>query len=77
MTECVINVTDNGPYHVPGPVTVLDAEGNAFPVEAGADVWLCRCGQSGTKPFCDGTHRAVGFAAANRAPRPDAAPCGE
>ena len=27
-------------------------------------LFLCRCGQSSTKPFCDGTHRKVKFEAA-------------
>ena len=53
------------PYLIQGNVALLDAEGNRF--EAGDTVALCRCGQSNTKPFCDGTHERVDFAAASRA----------
>ncbi|HXX92224.1 MAG TPA: CDGSH iron-sulfur domain-containing protein [Planctomycetota bacterium] len=34
-------------------------EGKAF--KAGAEYYLCRCGQSRSKPFCDGTHEKVKF----------------
>ena len=62
MAEVTISVRKNGPYMVEGPVRVVDAEGNAFAVE-GEKVFLCRCGHSSEKPFCDGTHRKVGFQA--------------
>ncbi|HEU0201479.1 MAG TPA: CDGSH iron-sulfur domain-containing protein [Burkholderiaceae bacterium] len=35
------------------------ADGKVF--VAGEKTWLCRCGRSGNKPFCDGTHKKVGF----------------
>ena len=64
--ELTIKVTENGPYLVTGPLRLLDADGTPHPVER-QTVALCRCGGSTTKPFCDGTHSKVGFAAAERA----------
>lgn len=65
-TEVVIKVRDNGPYKVTGPITVVDAEGQAFPLPEGP-VALCRCGRSQTKPFCDASHRESGFDSCERA----------
>lgn len=59
MADATIKVNDNGPYLVRGTFEVLDAEGNAY--ESKETVALCRCGQSASKPFCDGTHGKVGF----------------
>ena len=63
----VIKVRDKGPYKVTGPVVIVDADGNRFSVEEGRPVALCRCGASRTKPFCDRSHRDVGFDARERA----------
>lgn len=60
MSEVTIKVTKNGSYEVSGPITLLDSEGNPYTLD-GDPVWLCRCGQSETKPFCDASHRRVGF----------------
>jgi CDGSH-type Zn-finger protein len=38
---------------------ILDSEGEEIP--GGEEVALCRCGGSGNKPFCDGTHAKIGF----------------
>ena len=65
MNDVTITPTDKRPYLIQGNVALLDAEGNRF--EAGDTIALCRCGQSNTKPFCDGTHERVDFAAASRA----------
>jgi CDGSH-type Zn-finger protein len=69
MTQVEIKVRRNGPYKVTGPMRVVDAEGNEFVLPEGAAVALCRCGHSRTKPFCDKSHRRVGFVADDAAPR--------
>jgi CDGSH-type Zn-finger protein len=54
----------NGPYLVRGPFTLEDQDGNE--IEVGRRVVaLCRCGRSQTRPFCDGTHKLVGFEVAS------------
>jgi CDGSH-type Zn-finger protein len=62
MAEIVIKAMKNGPYLVRGAVSVVDHEGRTYPVDE-RGVALCRCGQSGHKPFCDGTHKTCGFVA--------------
>lgn len=60
-----------------GPI-MLSAEGEPFPVlrsATGADiqpekaVFLCRCGESSNKPYCDGSHAAQGYSDENRCNR--------
>ncbi|HEY8476392.1 MAG TPA: CDGSH iron-sulfur domain-containing protein [Chloroflexota bacterium] len=67
MAEVTIETRKNGPYRVTGPVRIVDYEGNVFEITDQA--WLCRCGGSAKKPFCDGTHKRIGFVADNLAPR--------
>ena len=62
-----IKVVKNGPYMVEGDdVTVIDWDNQRYPV-AKRPFYLCRCGASTNKPFCDGTHSKVGFKAAEAA----------
>lgn len=63
MPNVTIKVRPNGPYLVAGEIELLDANGSPFPVTPGKTVALCRCGQSGGKPFCDGSHNRCGFKA--------------
>lgn len=50
----------DGPLLVRGEVELLDEDGRPIPRER-KTVALCRCGVSTIKPFCDGTHKLVGF----------------
>jgi CDGSH iron-sulfur domain-containing protein 3 len=69
MSEVIIRVNDNGSLRVMGTVKLVDAEGNQF--ETKETFSLCRCGRSGNKPFCDSTHKTIGFESAPRAKKPD------
>jgi CDGSH-type Zn-finger protein len=67
----VIRCRENGPYVIQGAIKVVDHLGNEFPLPAGKDtIALCRCGRSGNRPFCDGTHRQCGFEAPERGQPP-------
>lgn len=66
MAEVKVRALENGPYIVEGPITLIDPTGNQVPTKKNV-VALCRCGGSTTKPFCDGTHSKIGFAAAEAA----------
>jgi CDGSH-type Zn-finger protein/uncharacterized Fe-S cluster protein YjdI len=48
-----IRVAKNGPLLVKGPITLEADDGET---SAGSKGALCRCGASGSKPFCDGSH---------------------
>jgi len=64
-------VYENGPLLVRGDFTLRTPDGTE--IDPGRDtVALCRCGKSALKPFCDGTHKAIGFraAAGRQAPAP-------
>ncbi len=50
----------NGPLKCEGPLTIMSSDGRRT---ATGKAFLCRCGASGNKPYCDGTHRKIGFAA--------------
>lgn len=49
----------NGPLKVTGPLEVVTGTGRT--VNRVTEAWLCRCGQSKNKPYCDGSHKAAGF----------------
>ena len=65
-SDVVITALENGPYLVSGAARVRDPDGGTWDTEGRATFALCRCGASGNKPFCDGTHSRIGFAAAER-----------
>ncbi|MGY1741067.1 MULTISPECIES: CDGSH iron-sulfur domain-containing protein [unclassified Blastococcus] len=59
----------DGPLIVRGDFRLVDADGEE--IDPGREtVALCRCGKSGIKPFCDGTHKRAGFSAPSGPSRP-------
>lgn len=57
----LIAVREAGPYAVRADVAIADER-------PGFRVTLCRCGASKRKPYCDGSHKAIGFAASGEPP---------
>ena len=61
MSDFRVIVRNNGPLRLEGDIAIVDQDGKAFGLAGRTVVSLCRCGQSQTKPFCDGTHNKIGF----------------
>jgi CDGSH-type Zn-finger protein len=59
----------DGPLIVRGEFRLLDQDGGE--IDPGRrTIALCRCGKSGLKPFCDGSHKRSGFSAPSAPSRP-------
>lgn len=56
-----ITVKSNGSIRVEGEFEIFDQNGNAFDLGGRTAISLCRCGHSKNLPFCDSSHRTVGF----------------
>ncbi|MBM99731.1 MAG: iron-binding protein [Planctomycetaceae bacterium] len=68
MSDVKISVRDNGPFLVEEKVTLVNGEGNEFPIDPNKlAIALCRYGHSANRAFCNGAHKACGFESAERA----------
>ena len=65
MANVRIVATTDGPHMVVGAVDLEWPSGHTVSQTGEADkngaIYLCRCGASKNKPFCDGSHTRVGF----------------
>jgi CDGSH-type Zn-finger protein/uncharacterized Fe-S cluster protein YjdI len=51
----------NGPLKCAGSIEVITGTGHT--INRAAELYLCRCGHSKSKPYCDSSHKAAGFVA--------------
>lgn len=54
-----VQIFSGGPLMVEGPCAIVDKDGNETVKEG--KIFLCRCGGSKNKPYCDGTHKTLEF----------------
>jgi uncharacterized Fe-S cluster protein YjdI len=59
VEETLVEVLPNGPLVVYGTLRLKDKDGNE--TTRSPKTAFCRCGASGNKPFCDGSHLAAKF----------------
>jgi CDGSH-type Zn-finger protein len=59
----IIKALKDGPFEVAGGAKLLDVNGKEYVESAIDPLYLCRCGQSKNKPFCDNSHEDTGFKA--------------
>ena len=57
-----VRTVENGPMNIAGNLEIIAGSGRR--IACTTDAWFCRCGASANKPFCDGSHKRIGFQAA-------------
>ena len=55
-----VTLMEGGPLILDGPFKLVPARPGEQPPLRIGEAWLCRCGRSGNKPFCDGSHSGAG-----------------
>jgi CDGSH-type Zn-finger protein len=53
--QAIIEVTEDGPIRITGRILLLDSKRDI--TDNPDEVYLCRCGRSGNKPYCDDSHK--------------------
>jgi CDGSH-type Zn-finger protein len=61
MAGVDVRFINKGPIELKGSVELHDHDGHAVQKKAGDALYLCRCGASKSKPYCDGAHSAIAF----------------
>jgi len=57
--KTLFQLLPGGPLKVTGPFQIKGPDGKI--IDKREPVYLCRCGGSSNKPFCDATHKRIGF----------------
>ena len=57
MASAKITVNSNGSLRLEGDSEIVDKNGNPYGLGGREIISICRCGKSGNKPFCDGSHK--------------------
>lgn len=54
-SQALVEVIDLGPLKISGNFIIKDLKRDKE--ESPGEIWLCRCGRSSDKPYCDGSHK--------------------
>ena len=54
-SQATIEIVDNGPIKITGNILIRDSKRDL--TDNSEEVYLCRCGRSGNKPYCDESHK--------------------
>ena len=55
--QATVEIIESGPLKITGNFKIIDVKKGTE--EVVNEVWLCRCGKSGNKPYCDSSHKTA------------------